>query len=376
MYASTPPIPWHFVVDIPITEVIVGAEEEKLVLEVLRSGHLAQGPMVERLEAGFAELAGVSHAVAVSSGTTALVAALEALELEPGDEVITSPFTFVATLNAILEAGATARFADIGDDYNIDPSAVATLVGPSTRAIMPVHLYGLPADMGALSAIAAEHGLAVVEDAAQAVGAMVGDEAVGSFGQGCFSLYATKNIMTGEGGVITTDDDHLADRLRVLRNQGMRARYDYVVPGHNYRMTDLQAAVGVAQLDRLSDITESRQANATALTELLSGTEGLRLPGVPEGRTHVFHQYTILLEAEDRDRVVAGLAEHGIGAGVYYPRVVYDYPVYREHPRVTTDPVPAAERAAAGVISLPVHPGVSRTDRDRIAAAMRSLLPS
>jgi dTDP-4-amino-4,6-dideoxygalactose transaminase len=364
---------------IPITKVVVGPEEEKLVLEVLRSGQLAQGPMVERLEAGFASLVGVKHAVAVSSGTTALVASLQALDLSPGDEVITSPLTFVATLNAILEAGAVARFADIGDDFNVDPASVEALVGPRTRALLPVHLYGLPAAMDRIGDIAARHGLAVIEDAAQAVGASFAGAPAGSFGIGCFSLYATKNIMTGEGGVITTDDDQLATALRTARNQGMRARYEYLMAGHNYRMTDLQAAVGVAQLERLADITETRRANAGALTAGLAGAVGIVPPEVPHGRTHVFHQYTVRVTPEagiTRDQLSEAIGRRGVGSGVYYPRAVFDYDVYRSHPDVMLDPVPRAERAAAEVLSLPVHPGLSITDLRTIADAVRGSLPA
>ena len=221
--------------------------------------------MVKRFEDAFAAVSGTKHAIAVNNGTTALVAALQVLDLKPGDEVITSPFTFVATLNAILEAGATVRFADIRrDDFAIDPDAVAKAVTDRTKVLMPVHLYGQTADMGKLAPLAAEHGLQVIEDSAQAVGASFEGKQAGSFGIGCFSLYATKNITTAEGGVITTDDDALADKLRVLRNQGMRARYQYEVAGHNYRMTDLHAAVGIPQLAKLDQLTAARQANAKA----------------------------------------------------------------------------------------------------------------
>jgi perosamine synthetase len=234
---------------IPISTVRLGAEVEELVLGVLRSGMIAQGPLVKRLEEEFAELTGVDHVVAVNNGTTALIAALDVLDLQPGDDVITSPFTFVATLNAIIESGATARFADIdAADFNIDPSAVAAAVGPRTKVVLPVHLYGQCADMARLAGIASAAGLSVVEDAAQAHGARIGDKAAGSWGIGCFSLYATKNLTTAEGGLISTNNAALADRLRVLRNQGMRQRYVYEMAGNNYRLTDLQAALCLPQL--------------------------------------------------------------------------------------------------------------------------------
>jgi dTDP-4-amino-4,6-dideoxygalactose transaminase len=361
---------------IPVSKVAVGAEEEALVLEVLRSGQLAQGPMVERLEAAFRELTGTAHAVAVTSGTTALVAALEALEIEPGAEVITSPFTFAATLNAILEAGLTARFVDIGPDFTLDADAVAAAVTDRTRVLLPVHLYGLPADMATLAKVAEAHELAIVEDAAQAHGARVAGRPVGGFGLACFSLYATKNVTSGEGGVVTTDDAARAERLRILRNQGMRGRYEYVVPGHNYRMTDLQAAVALPQLGRIGALNEARRANAGRLRAGLAGVPGVVLPDEVPGREHVWHQFTVRVTAAaavSRDAAGAALAERGVGSGVYYPRPVYDYPCYRNHPRVVLDPTPRADAAGAEVLSLPVHPQLSEGDLDTIITAVREV---
>lgn len=362
-------------VSVPITSVRLGEREEALVLQVLRSGMLAQGPMVARLEELFAQLTGTRHAIAVNNGTTALVASLQALQLEPGDEVVTSPFTFVATLNAVLEAGAIARFADISlDDFAVRPDAVEAAAGPRTRAVMPVHLYGQAAPMDLIAEHAARCDLALVEDAAQAVGATIHGRPVGSFGLACFSLYATKNVTTGEGGIVTTNDDSLADRLRLLRNQGMRARYQYELAGHNYRMTDLQAAVGIPQIEQLAYITERRVANANALSEGLSGIPGLVLPAVLPGRTHVFHQYTVRVTADapiDRDGLVNSLAADGIGAGVYYPRAVYDYECYRAHPRVMISDTRAAEQAAREVLSLPVHPYLKPADLERIVTTVR-----
>lgn len=362
---------------IPISAVDLPDGTEDLVLEVLRSGHLAQGPMVERLESQFAEMTGAAHAVAVSSGTTALVAAIEALRLEPGDEVVTSPFTFVATLNAIIEAGATAVFADIrSDDFTLDPDAVAAVVGPRTRALLPVHLYGQAADLDAFEALGRRHGLAIVEDAAQAHGATVAGRPVGRAGQACFSLYATKNVCTGEGGVVTTDDHDLADALRVLRNQGMRRRYEYEVAGHNYRMTDLQAAVGIPQMERLETVTAARRANAAALDRGLEGVAGVTAPFRQPRRGHVFHQYTVRVgpgSARDRDALATALTEAGVGCGVYYPRVVFDYDCYRESPQVRASGVPNAELAAREVLSLPVHPLVTDSDIDRICTTVAHL---
>jgi len=330
--------------------------------------------MVQRLEHAFAEAQGVRHAVAVNNGTTALVAALQMLDLAPGDEVVTSPFTFVATLNAILVAGGTARFADISEsDFAVDPARVAEQVGERTRALLPVHLYGQTADMDPLMALAAEHGLHVVEDAAQAHGATYHGRPAGTFGIGAFSFYATKNVTTGEGGMVTTQDDALADRLRVLRNQGMRGAYQYEMVGHNYRMTDLQAAVGLPQIARMHQIGERQRANAARLSEGLAGVPGLRLPAAAPGRGHVWHQYTVLLEeGVDRDAVVAGLARAGVGSGVYYPRAVFDYECFRDHPGVVVGDVPVARSVAARCLSIPVHQGLTAADLDTVIEAVRT----
>jgi perosamine synthetase len=355
---------------IPISSVHFGAEEEKLVVSVLRSGLIAQGPMVKRFEDGFAEAFGVRHAVAVNNGTTALVAALQVLDLNPGDEVVTSPFTFVATLNAILEAGATAAFADIReDDFNIDPAAVAAAITDRTRVLLPVHLYGQMADMDPLVALADRHGLSTVEDAAQSHGASYRGRPVGDHGLATYSFYATKNMTTGEGGMITTNDDTLADRLRVLRNQGMRERYAYEVAGHNYRLTDLQAAIAIPQLARYADTVARRQQNAASLQAGLGSIPGLAVPRELEGRRHVWHQFTVRVLEDapvSRDEFVARLHEAGVGAGVYYPRLLHEYDAYRDHPRVRKAEVPVAARVAAQVVSLPVHNAVTKDDISRI----------
>jgi len=362
---------------IPISVVDV-RDAEPLVLDVLRSGVIAQGPMVARLEDGIAELVGVRHAVAVNNGTTALVAAMQVLDLQPGDEVITSPFTFVATLNAILEAGATALFADIGeDDFAIDPAAVKAAITSRSTVLMPVHLYGQMADMDGLVPLVEQHGMTLIEDAAQALGATHTGRGAGAFGIGCFSFYATKNLTTGEGGAITTDDDELADRLRVLRNQGMRARYQYEMAGHNYRLTDLQAALAIPQLERYDDIVDCRRTNAAALSAGLRDIPGVQVPAELPGRSHVWHQFTVLLSADadvSRDEVAAGLLERGVGAGIYYPRPVYDYGCYRDHPRVLIEPVPIAESVASRCLSLPVHQHLTPAEIEQIIEAVGAVM--
>lgn len=362
---------------ISITSVVVGEEEEQSVLKVLRSGILAQGPMVAQLEQEFAAMHGVPHAVAVNNGTVALVAALKAMGIGPGDEVITTSLSFVATLNAIVETGATARFADVNDDFTMDAESTRQLVNSRTRALLPVHLYGLPADMGLIQQLADEHGLAILEDAAQAHGARIGERAVGSWGVGTFSLYATKNLHCGEGGLITTSDDAIADRLRLLRNQGMRVRYQYEVAGHNWRLTDLQAAVALPQLKRLAGTTAARAHNAARLNAGLADVPGLVTPFVPEGRSHVWHQYTVRVAGTPVTREVLAkeLELAGIGSGFYYPRLMHDYDCFREDPRiVASDATPRAELFASQVISLPVHQNLSEDDLDRIITVVREVL--
>lgn len=360
---------------IPISSVSLGPEEEELVLRVLRSGRLAMGPMVEQLESDFRSWAGAEHVVAVSNGTVSLVAALEALQLPRGSEVITSPFTFVATLNAILEAGLVARFGDISPvDFNLTAESVAATVTDRTSAVMPVHLYGQSADMDALLPLVEQHGLGLVEDAAQAHGALHQGRPVGSFGVGSFSLYATKNLMSGEGGLVTTNDAAVADRLRLLRNQGMRARYQYEIAGHNFRMTELQAAVAIPQLSRLRAATDRRAVNARLLSEGLAGIPGLEVPQEVPGRTHVWHQYTLRVTPESgrtREEVAAHLDAAGIGSGFYYPRPVYDYDCYRDHPGVVVEDHPVATEVAGQVLSIPVHPALSGSDVEQVIAAVR-----
>jgi dTDP-4-amino-4,6-dideoxygalactose transaminase len=361
---------------IPISTVVFGPEVEERVLQVVRSGVVAQGPVVAEFEQAFADLVGAEHAIAVNNGTTALVAAIQVLDLKPGDEVITTPFTFIATLNAILEAGATVRFGDIRtDDFALDPASVTAQVTERTRVLMPVHLYGQSADMAPLVQLAGEHGLEIVEDAAQAHGATYRGTAVGNFGIGCFSFYATKNLTTGEGGIITTNDDDVAARLRIMRNQGMRARYEYVMAGHNYRMTDLQAALVLPALGQYDQQLAKRRAHAAGLSERLSDIDGLILPRQLEGREHVWHQYTVILPAGlDRQGFVDALAADGVGSGMYYPKPVYDYDTYRDRPDVIRSETPVADDVAARCVSLPVHQHLREGDLDTIAAAVRKAL--
>ena len=353
---------------IPISKPLIGKEEIEAVIGVLESGQLAQGPRVLEFEEHFAAFCGVRHAIATSSGTTALVAALLAHGIGPGDEVITTPFTFVASANSILATGAKPVFADIDEgSYNIDPDLVAAKITSRTKAILPVHLYGYPCDMDAIMQIAESHGLAVIEDACQAHGAAIRGQKVGSFGTGCFSFYPSKNMTTAEGGMITTDDAEIAERSRLIRNHGQSETYHHVAPGYNFRMTELQAALGLVQLDKLPDWTRKRIENASYLSERLSN---VATPQVSEGYLHVYHQYTVRLE-RDRAGALERLAAAGIGARVYYPLPVHQQPFYRR--LGFEDSLPVAERMSEQVLSLPVHPALTQEDLDRIASEVARL---
>jgi len=361
---------------IPITKVQFGTDVEAEVLGVIRSGVIAQGPKVAELETTFAYMNGSKHVVAVNNGTTALIAALSVLDLSPADEVVTSPFTFVATLNAVLAAGAKVRFADIElDDFCLSEQTIAPVLSNNTRILMPVHLYGQCADMLPIAKTAARIGARVVEDAAQSHLASVAGVNAGNWGVGCFSLYATKNLTSGEGGLITTDNDEIADRLRVLRNQGMRQRYQYEMAGNNFRMTDLQAAVCIPQLRNYEALIEARTKNAMSLTSLLSDLDWLQLPTVKTDRRHVWHQYTVVLKDNariSREEFLFHLEKSGIGAGIYYPRLVHDYDCYRSDPRVVVDPTPTATYVAQNCVSLPVHQFLSDSDIEQIAEGVRT----
>lgn len=355
---------------IPIAKPLIGPEEKQAVMEVLDSGMIAQGPRVKAFEEAFARMCGVEHAIATASGTTALHVALLAHGIGPGDEVITSPFTFVASANSILFCGARPVFVDIDPvTYNLAPNLIEEAITPRTKAIMPIHLFGLSAEMDAIMALAHEHSLHVIEDACQSHGAGYNGRRVGSFGTGTFSLYPTKNITSAEGGMITTNDADIADRARVLRQHGMRRRYYHDELGFNFRMTDVHAAIGLAQLRKLEKFNEARIANAQFLSQHL---KGVTTPTVPAGHRHVFHQYTIRVPDGRRDAIVKGLREREIGAGVYYPVPVHQQRVYVE--QGYQGRFPEAERAAGEVLSLPVHPALSSADLETIVTVMNNLL--
>jgi perosamine synthetase len=353
---------------IPISRPLIGKEEKEALLAVLESGQLAQGPRVQEFEEQFAAFCGVKHAIATSSGTTALVAALLSYSVGPGDEVITSPFTFIASANSVLFTGAKPIFVDIdGESYNIVPRLIEEKITARTKALLPVHLYGYPCDMDAIMRIVADHGLAVIEDACQAHGAAIRGRKVGSYGTGCFSFYPSKNMTTAEGGMITTDDDEIADRARLIRNHGQSQLYLHQTMGYNFRMTELQAALGLVQLQKLPEWTRKRIENASYLSERLSNVS---TPQVSEGYRHVFHQYTVRV-GRDRDAALERLNRAGIGARVYYPLPVHQQPFYRQ--LGYDESLPVAERMSQEVLSLPVHPALTRDELDKIVNEVSKL---
>jgi perosamine synthetase len=344
---------------INIAKPLLGDEEKRAVLEVLDSGNIAQGPRVQAFEEAFANMCDVKYAVACSSGTTALHIALLAHGIGPGDEVITSPFTFIASSNSILYTGARPVFVDIDSrTFNIDPNLIETSITPRTKAILPIHLFGLPCDMDPILDIAERYKLVVIEDACQSHGARYKNQRVGSFGTGTFSFYPTKNITSAEGGMVTTNDPKIAEKLRVIRQHGMRIRYFHDEMGFNFRMTDIHAAIGLEQLKKLEMFNHSRRKNAHFLTTHI---ERVIPPYIPDGHEHVFHQYTVRVMAGKRDALRTYLHNCNIRTEVYYPVPVHKQPFYISQ-FGDDDNLPIAEQAAVEVLSLPVHPSLTETD--------------
>lgn len=356
---------------IPPAKPIIGQEERDAVDRVLEGGMVAQGPEVAAFESEFADhFVPGRTVVAVNSGTSGLHVGLLAAGVGPGDEVIVPSFTFAATGNAVALTGATPVFVDIEpDQFTIEPRAVESAITPRTKGIMPVHLYGHPAHMDELSEIAGKNGVLLFEDAAQAHGASLGGRPVGSFGAfGMFSLYPTKNMTSGEGGMISFDDVELVRRAKLLRNQGMEKQYENELIGFNYRMTDIHAAIGRVQLTKVDEWTKARQQNAAFLDAHL---QNVVTPPVADGAVHVYHQYTIRVE-NDRDGFVAALKkEHNVGAGIYYPVPNHRLPSLEGFAESLY--LPETERAAKQVVSLPVHPSLDESDLERIVAAVNSV---
>jgi len=355
---------------IPIAKPLLGREELEAIREVLESGVLVQGEKARLFEEEFANYIGVKHAVALSNGTAALDTALKVLKIGPGDEVVTPAFSFVASSNCILYQGAKPVFADINPrTFNIDPSEVSNKITAKTKAIICAHLFGQPADMRELKEIAEEHKIALVEDAAQSHGAEYRGQRVGDIGTiGCFSFYATKNMTTGEGGMITTNDSELARRASLLINHGQTEKYRHVILGYNYRMPEVCAAIGLVQLQKLDGWNKKRRENAGILTKGIQKIRGLTPPLVSEGVKHVFYQYVVRVEDDfpiGRDNLAEHLEKKGVGVAVHYPIPIYEQPLYRELGYGKTV-CPRAEDACKRVLSLPVHPAVTKEDIEYI----------
>ena len=358
---------------IAVNKPLLGEEEKKAVEGVITSGMLVNasyegGEQVRALEGKVRRLLGVKHVVAVNSGTAALHAALMALGIRQGDEVIVPSFTFVATANVVLAIGAKPVFVDIKHDYNVDPAAFRRAVTRKTRAIIPVHVYGYPADMDEIREIARQRSIMVIEDAAESLGATYKGTQTGRLSDaGCFSLYATKVVTSGEGGAVSTDSDELADLLRLVRNHGQVHGYDTRHLGLNYRLPEMSAALASVQMDRLNGFLEARARNAKYLNGRVGSANGVRFTQDGPDRTHVFYLYTLYLR-KNRDKVQKALDRAGIGSGVYWPTPVHRTPLYKDL-GYAKKKLARAEDASKHVLSLPVHPGLTAEDLDRVCDA-------
>ncbi len=357
---------------IPIAKPYIGDEEKQAVMAVMDSGQLSQGPKVAEFERAFADYHGAKHGVATSNGTTALMASMMAHGIGPGDEVIIPSFSFFATASCVLSVGAKPVFADIDPEtFCLSPAAGEAAITPRTKAIMPVHLYGQPADMPRFEAICQKHGLILMEDAAQAHGASIGQRHVGTWGTASFSFYPTKNMTTTEGGMVLTNDDEIARKLRMIRHQGMNTQYNHEVVGYNFRMTDLVAAIGLVQLGRLPEWTCKRQENAAYFNERL---ESVKTPHVTPDYAHVYHQYTVRVpDGADRDTVVKRLNERGVGVRVYYPTPIHRQPVFAAMDGYSRVYLRETEKATREVFSLPVHPALTQEERDYVVQEVNTL---
>lgn len=357
---------------VPIARPLTGEEEATAAGEVIRSGMLASGEVTKGFEEEFAAYCGVKYAVATSSGTTALHAALLAAGIGAGDSVIVPAFTFFASASVVSMTGARPKFVDVDPGtFNISPERAAEAIGRNTKAIIGVHLFGQPFDLSPILELCEDHNLLLIEDAAQAHGARYRGKRVGGFGaMACFSFYPTKNMTTGEGGMVTTDEREYAERLRMLINHGQSEKYLHEVIGFNYRMTDIAAAIGRVQLRKLDDFNERRRRNAAMLDSRLQGS-GVITPRVRDGVYHVYHQYVVRVPANHRltrEALAAHLAHRGIGTAVHYPIPLPAQPSYakEQHP-----PCPVAAQLAREVLSLPVHPALREEEIEEIANAVR-----
>jgi dTDP-4-amino-4,6-dideoxygalactose transaminase len=359
-----------------LSDVRVDRRSRALVNKTLKAGRLASGPAVARFEEEIRKLAGARYFATVSNGTSALILALRTISLKPGDEVITTPFTFGATWNAILSTGASLRVVDINEvDFNMNLSMLPGRINPRTRVVLPVHLYGLMCDLPELRSIVEPREIRIVEDCAQALGAACKGIGAGVTDIGTFSFYATKNLTTGEGGGVSCARSEDVRNIQLLRNQGFINRYEYESLGENHRMTDVAACIGLGAIESYGTQLARRRSNAKYLAKGLSGLSQIRVPNVPDGREHVWHQFTLVLTSDDpveRTSLSSHLAACGIESGVYYPLPLYDYPCFRNHPKVILDePTPVSDRISRSCISIPVHPRLTRGELDRIIESIR-----
>jgi perosamine synthetase len=362
---------------IPIAKPLFDIEEEIAIKEVMKSGILASGPKTKTFESEFAQYIGVKHAIGVTNGTVALDVALKALNIGPGDEVITSAFSFIASANCILFQNAKPVFADIDPKtFNIDPSDVNEKISSKTKAIIPIHLFGQPADMAPIKKIAEDNRISLIEDAAQAHGAEYKGQKVGSIGDiGCFSFYATKNMTTGEGGIITTDDQNLDKRLRLLINHGQSQKYYHETLGYNYRMNEIAAAIGLIQLKKLDKFNDDRRFNAKLLTHRLNKLNGLEVPYIAKNAKPVFHQYVIRVEDGyplDRDSLKIFLTKKCIGTTIHYPIPIYKQLLYQNlgYQQIKCH---YSEDTCKHVLSLPVHPSVDEKEIEYIIESLTEI---
>jgi len=356
----------------------IGEEEARAVYDVVKTGWLNEGKKVECFENNFAEFIGTKYAIAFFNGTVALHSVLAALNLKPGDEVIVPSFTFISTANSVIFTGAKPVFADIDEKtFNISPDDVNEKISDRTRAIIPVHYGGQAADMKPLCEIADDRNLLVVEDAAEAHGAIYQDKKVGTFGNaGMFSFTPTKNITTGEGGIITTNDEKLSERLRLLKNHGSSSPYHHIILGYNYRMTEMQAAIGIEQLKKLTMIIDVKQKNQEYLTKKLSSIHGLTPPFVPADRKHVYMLYTIKIDEKEsgisRDAFMQKLEEKGIMTKIYFPPV-HMQPYYKEI-GYSNEKLPVTEKIYNSVCSLPCHSKLTKSELDYMVTVIKGII--
>jgi len=352
---------------------------EKLVLSVLRSGRLVSGPVVESFEEEISKYLGVKNAVAVNSGTAALHLCLLASKTS-GREVITTPFSFAATANTVIQAGGTPVFVDVNPEtFNIDPQQVEKAVTSRTVAIEPVHVFGQPAEMKAIRETAEKHGLRMIEDAAEAIGAEYNGKKIGDTDEfACFSTYATKNLHTGEGGFITTNNDEAAATFKTLRSQGQKSKYLHVNLGYNYRLTEIAAAIGMVQIKKIDQLNQRRIENANRLTSKIRDLPALTPQAVIPNVKHIYYQYTVRIDEEkagmSREEFRKKLAVAGIETDIHWPKPIHLQPWYRENFQYTPGMFPHAEELADTVVSLPIHSSLTKEQIGYISDNLHAIL--